>query len=158
MTFYVAIFNTLVKYGLIMCFSYITLVEMAFIGLLKALWRNIESTVGRKTLVKHSPPWPQSVVLPHWHMRLKSPACVVKVQTVKVGLWVRSSTVVSIEGLQCRAGFPGQAELLLTSRKTCQEEGSPLVTSLLNINRPLGRCGPLRKLPSHSTGMNLTLN
>lgn len=75
-----AIFTTLVKYGLIMCFSCITLVDMAFIGLLKALWRNTESKVGRKTL---------SVVLPQPVRGLtdafQDPACGVKVQTVKVG-------------------------------------------------------------------------
>lgn len=141
-----------------MCFSYITLVDMAFIVLLKALWKNIESKVGRKTLLKHSPPSPLSVVLPQRHMRLKSPACGVKVQTVKIGLRVLSSTIVSTEGLQCRAGLPGLTDLLLTCRKTCQEEGSYLVASPLNINRLLGRCCPFRKLPSHCTGMNLTLN
>ncbi len=53
---------------------------MAFVGLLKGLWRNIESKVGRKTL---------SVVLPQPVRGLtdafQDPACGMKVQTVKVG-------------------------------------------------------------------------
>jgi len=124
------------------CFGYITDVDVAFIGLLKGLWRNTESEVGKSTLLKHSVPLPLSVVL--------SCGLTPVFEKALCEGW-RCRPLFPLKA--CSAGLPGLADLMLTCRKTCQEEGSPLVGSPLNINRLLESC-----LPSHHTGMSLALD